>query len=591
MPQALVPALIGIGLSATAATVASTAIYVAGTYFISDLLSGGGPKPDAAETARKSPKPARVHLFGVRRVHGASMLFVNTTDSETVDVWAYLEGPINAVTGIYLNDDITMIDGGFVQELEDGSYGNDKVLAGYNLGALTETAHVEVVSRVPAWTSNHRGDGIVSGYLIKTGVKSENFLNIYPQGDNVLMSLVAEGHFCHDPRDPYSDPDDASTWPYTENPVLHLLWFKTVFKGADYAARIAPVEDFWMDAADVCDEVMSLDAGGTEPRYRGCVMFAADANPAEIESQLLATFDGWTGEDENGCIKVFAGELYAPTVSIGPSQIIDYEVQEFVEDENRLNEIIVRHVSADHDFNEVEPEPWRDEADITARGKTVNTPLDLQVPSHTQARRLAKRSMARANAPQRGMVRVVYSAREALAERYIDLLIEESGETFFDGVAEVVGGETDHETGGAIIEWIAVDPNVDTWNPATEDGEPAPTQSKVYLAPLVAPTIDTATAEFDEFAGARIAIVFDAITETDVTWFTRWRIAGDTSWLEAGAEPSGTTIHTGAVAVNESVEVAIAYQVTDGRFSGWSDTETVDTTAEEIIYDGGDAST
>src|SRR5690606_18052464 len=226
--------------------------------------------------------------------------------------------------------------------------------------------------------------------------------------------------------------------------------------GEDYATKIAPVEQYWIDAANVCDEAIPLAGGGSEPRYRSCVMFAADANPADIEAQILATFDGWTGEDENGCIKVYAGKLYEPTLNIGPSQIIDYELQEFVEDENRLNEIIVRHVSAEHDYNEVEPEAWRDDSDITTRGKIVNSTLDLQVPSHTQARRIAKRTMARTNAPQRGTARVVFSARGVLAERYINLTLEEAGTTFFSGRVEVLGGERDHETGGAVIEWVAV---------------------------------------------------------------------------------------------------------------------------------------
>lgn len=547
---------------------------------IGDLLGigPGRPKVPASERPIKTPTPARVHVLGKRRVHPAQMLFVNTSDSETVDVWAYCEGPVNAVTQVYLNDDPATIVGGVVQELDDEAYGDDKVLAGYNLGADPNAAHAPVVSRVPDWTNDHRGDGIVSGYLVKTGVKSKDFVKIYPRGDNVAMSLVIEGHFCHDPREPGSDPEDPATWLYTENSVLLLLWFKTYFLGNDYAARIAPVEQYWIDAADICDEAVSLDAGGTEARYRGCILFAADNNPASVESEILATFDGWLGEDENGCIKVFAGKLYAPTVSVGPSQIIDYELQEFVEDENRLNEVIVRHVSAGHDFNEVEPEPWRDDSDITERGKIVSIPLDLQVPSHTQARRLAKRAIARTNAPQRGSIRTVFSAREALAERYIDLTIEESGTEFFSGTVEVIGGERDSETGGAIIEWVAVDANVDAWNAATEDGEPAPTAAKYYLPPLTAPTIDTATGELDASGTfARIAVVFDAITEPSPTWFIRWRVDGETSYVEAEASPTSTTIRTGAVPADELIDVSISYS-SGGRFSEWSADSTVDTT-------------
>lgn len=587
MPQALIPILISIGLSALAATVVANVIVFAASYFISDLLRGGPPKPDAAERQVKASKPARVHVLGQRRVYPSMALFANNSDSETIDVGAYCEGPINAVTRTYLNDDQVTITGGVVNALADGSYGGGAVLAGYNLGANPNVAHAPVVSRVPAWTSNHRGDGIVSGYVIKQGVKDKVFIDTYPQGDNVVMSLVVEGHFCHDPRNVGSDPENPATWPYTENAALHLLWFKTVFKGADYAAKIAPVEQYWIDAADVCDEAMTLSAGGSEPRYRSCIIFSAESDPTRVEEAILATFDGWTGEDENGCIKVFAGKLYEPTVSIGPDQIIDYELQEFVEDENRVNEIIVRHISADHDFAEVEPEPWRDESDITERGQLVSAPVDLQVPSHTQARRLAKRSMARSAAPQRGTVHVVFSARAALSERYIDLEIVEAGTTFFSGVVEVIGGERDFETGGAVIEWVAVDPNVDAWNPVTEDGEPAPSADKYYLAPIAAPTIDSAVPVFNGTeTSVQVEITFDAIAESNVTWFTRWRVQGDTAWLETEAAPSGSVLMTGTVPLNTDIEVQIAYRSTDGRFSDWSATSTVDTEVDEVIIDG-----
>jgi hypothetical protein len=397
------------------------------------------------------------------------------------------------------------------------------------------------------------------------------------------MSLVVEGRKCHDPRDLGSDPTDPATWPYSDNSALLHLWFYMVYKGYDYAEKIAPVESLWVDAADICDESMSLDAGGAEPKYRGCIMFDTTMEPSAIEDEIRAAYDGWTAPDENGCIKVYAGKLYTPTVTITAADIIDYSLSEFVEHENYVNEIIVRHVSAAHDYNEVEPESWRDESDITTRGRVNSTGVDLQVPSHTQARRLAKRRMARNNAPYKGSVRVLFSSRAALYERYINLTIVDAGTTFFDGVVEVIGGERDYESGGATIEWVAVDENVDSWNAATEDGEPAPTQAKFYLAPLDTPTVSTATATLDSTGtAARIALDMDAITVTGVTWFTRWREAGDVSWLVEEQSTTGTVLITGQVPVDTNIEVAASYKSADGRRSDWSSTETVGTATSSL---------
>jgi len=592
MPQALVGVIVKLGVSKLVATIAANVIVAAATTAITSLLfKPSVPKPDASERELKSPTPPRIYVLGKRRVFGSSMLFVNTTDSETVDVWAYCEGPIHAVAQVYLNDDPVTITAGSVQPLPDESYAGNKVLAGYNLGAFTETAHAPVVARVPDWTVNHRGDRIVSGYLVKQAVKADEFLEVYPQGDGVTMSLVVEGRLCHDPRNPGSNPLDPATWSYTDNAALHLLWYFMTYRSFDYATRIAPRLSMWISAADDCDVAMPLKDGGTEPKYRGCVMFSAEVEPKDIEEQFRQCFDGWTGRDENGCVLVYSGKVTAPTFSVGPGMILDYEVQSFVESENTLNEIIVRHVSEPHDFNMVEPTPWRDDGDILDRGMIVSATAEYQVPSHTQARRLAKRQLARANAFNRGKVMLNHLGREAANHRFVALKIVEAGATFFDGIVEIISAERDYETSGVTLDWISVDVNTDDWNPATEDGEPAPTATKTYLSPLEAPTIISASADFSDIGqsddlggssvkGVRILIAANGPIRDDLTWYARWRVnSGPWSERQYGdADPGpGVSLVTDYVPYGTMVEVQVSYGTGDGRTSAWSLSKDVDT--------------
>lgn len=582
MPQAVVAALVAIGLSVTAATIVTAAIFIAAGLLLSG--GGGGRRAEQSERTVRSPAPARVWITGRRRSYGAQMLFANGANGSTVDVWAYAEGPNNAVIAAYINDDRITVSGGFVQALSDRSYGQNKLQAGWNLGAATETAHAAVTAAFSGWTTAHRGDGICSGYLVKQPVKSEDFLEVFPQGDNTQLSLVIEGVKLFDPRAEGQDPYDPSTWAYDDNAALVHLWFRLVIIGDDYDEVIAPHENLWIAAANECDVAMTLSAGGTEPKYRAWVMFDLSADPSEIEEEIRKTYDGWTAFDGNGALKVYAGKLYAPTVSVGPAQIIDYSLSDGVQTEERTNQIILRHISADHDYLEVEPEAWRDEADITARGKELTSPLAVQVPSHTQARRLAKRAMSKINAAQRGMVRVKHSAREALAERFIALTIEEAGYVFFTGTVEVVGGEFDPETGGAVIEWISTEAAVDLWVPAAEDGQPAPVEGKVYVTPPTLPTIDDAVGELDGGSSARIALSFTLPSGAGSTWFTRWRVAGDSSWTvetHSDVTASGTLL-TGSVPLNASIEAAIAYTGAGGIFSGWSTTETISTLEADL---------
>lgn len=587
MPQALIPVLAGILGSTLAATIVATAIFYVATTLITGMLMGGGSqKAEAGERTVRSPRPPRVYVLGgVRRVFGSQMLFSNGTDRSTLDVWAFCEGPISAVVQVFLNDDRVTLAGGYVQQLSDGSYKSNKAMAGYTLGPTPNVAPAAITAVSGGdWTANHRGDGIVTGYLRKIPVKSEDFLEVFPQGDNVTMSLAVEGMLVHDPREVGCDPDDPSTWVYRTNAVLLHLWFLMVFKGKDYATKFLPVEAMWIDAADIADEAVALAEGGTEPRYRGAILFSADMNPAQIEDDIRRTYDGWTAPDEHGCIRVFAGKLYVPTVTLDEHDIIDYQLRKNVPIEDRLNEIILRTYSPDHDYQEVECESWRDEDRILANGE-INTTRTYQVPSYAQGRRLSKRDMARANPAASGAVSFKRSGLPALRERFVNLLIQEGGITLLDEVVEVIAGERVAESGGGALEFIVVDANIDAWNAVTEQGEPAPSGDKVYLTPLDAPVIAGVTVLTDDTGAARVEIEVDAPGYEGVTWFTRWREQGSTSWLVEQQEVEGLLLTTSQVPIGVTVEVSAAYTV-NGQLSPWADTEEIDT--EEIIFDGGD---
>ena len=203
--------------------------------------------------------------------------------------------------------------------------------------------------------------------------------------------------------------------------------------------------------------------------------------------------------------------------------------------------------------------------------------------------------MARANALYRGTVTTNVAGRIARNQRYINLRIEEAGTIFFDGVAEITAITRNVATGGVTFTWVAANANIDTWNPATEEGEPAAEGDRVALTPLATPVITAAEAEIgDGGTGARIRITVDGFDRSDITWYARWRVTTDTTWLEqaySDIDPGPMAqLLTGNVPINVSVDVEVAYGVGDGRISDWSPLVAV-STAAEIVYDGGDAST
>lgn len=545
--------------------------------------------PETTESALKTSRPPRVSAYGTSRLYGAYCLYETAEDGTAVDVYAVHDGKIDGVEATYLGDEVVALDGDAVEEGDDGRYRNEAVKLYYTDGSTPGTAFADVISLLPGiWTSDHRGDGVVMMALTAASVKLKRFQETYPQSQVPIPSMVARWQLCPDPAN--VDPTNEAAWTWTENPARQLLHYKLVREGVDFATKIEPAIDSWITAAEDCDDATALKVGGTEARYRSCVAHKHTDQHKDVIGALLATFDGWISPRSDGAYTIYSGRYYEPTVSIGSDEIVSYTWDGVgIDDNEAVNEIIVSYVSADHDYNTVEGEAWTDEADISARGQVLSQPLDVQVPSFPQARRLAKRKMARIMAPTRGTVTTNVAGRAVRGERYIDLHIEEAGSIFFSGPAEITGLTRNMATGGVTFTWVAADPDIDDWDPATEEGEPAALGERVAPQPLVAPTITTAAFFGTDNSssgtpGARIRIAIEGPDRDDLTWFARWRTVGADTWgteLEYSDVAAGASVvlETDFVPTDADVEVEVAYQVGDGRVSAWSASAVAETTA------------
>lgn len=518
------------------------------------------------------------------RLYGASICY-ETVNGTTVDVWAFHDGAASAIVRVYLNDDHITVTNGVVQALPDKSYQGGHVKAGWSLGLPRETAFAAVQAVFPQWTAQHRGDGVVTGYLLKTPEKEKYFLETYPQGDQVAMSLVGQWTPVFDPRDPSQNAYDPTTWKHSENAVLAFIWYLMVERGKDWNTVFVPQLPRILAAINDAGSSQPLAAGGSEMRYRTCLSYKATEAPASVVGSLLACFDGWYIFNEEGHLILYSGRVYTPTVSIGPDQITAFSHQSGVADEDYVNEIGVTYVSSLHDYNSVEAESWRDEDDIAKRGAIRSADLGAVVPSHTQGRRLAKRRMARNNAADRGRVTTNYSGRVVLGERYINLNLTEGGATFFKGVAEVISLERDEMSGGFTFDWVAVDPNIDAWNPATEDGEGAPVGNRYAPGPVPSPTINSVAIDRGENTafetpGVKLTLVVSEPSGLGVTWYVRTRAVGGSAWLEQAypdIDPGpSVTLQTGFLSVG-NVEAEVSYRTADGRLSAWVGQDPIDT--------------
>ena len=569
------------------------------------LYKPKAPKPEQTERAIKVPVPPRVSAYGRVKLFGSYVLFVTNDSGYAVDVWAFHEGRVDGIERYYLGDkQVALNASSFVVEDADGAYGSgDTIRIGARLGLQTETAFSEVIARLPQiWTAQHRGDGVVTACMISKPVKAANFSKIYPQGgpDATPLALVLRAQCVFDWRDPTQSVADPASWKWSENAALHVAHYYLVRAGKDWETHFVPTLAYWTAFADDCDVPMPLKAGGTEPRYRSCVSHKHTDPHKAVLGNLLACCDGFVAPRADGALMAFSGRYTPPTVSIGPDVIVNYSWDEGVVDEDAINEVTITYLSSAHDFNTVDAQAWQDEDAIEAAGEVKSTLLDNQVPSHAQARRLAKRLLSKTMALHRGSVTTNRHGRVVRGQRFINLHIEEAGAVFFSGPAEITRLTRNLSTGGVTFTWIAADPNVDSWNPATEEGEPAPVGNRVAAEPLEAPTIISATANFstvgqnpdseDEAGepiegtvstGARILIASTGPVRDDLTWYGRWRVGTSGSWNEReypDADPGpGVSFLTEFVPLAADLNVQTAYSTGDGRLSPWSEAKVVDT--------------
>lgn len=597
-----------IGLSATAASSVVSAVTFAGIASAAGLLGLGpsAPKPDTADTPIKTARPPRVSAYGRSRLYGAYAFYDTAPDGTAVDVYAIADGKADEIEHFYLNDDAVTVDGsGAVTEGTDGRFKSDAIHLYSTDGSAPGAGFPAITALVGGgvWGADARGDGVVAAALTAKSVKAKDFQETYPAGGVPALSVVARWQLCPDPA--IAGAWQPALWSWTENPVRQLLHYKMVRAGprpalpksdsgyaaaeeslwaAWWAEKITPTLGLWQAAAADCDSARELAGGGTESRYRSAVAHKHTDKHQNVIAALLATFDGWIATRSDGALVVYSGRYYEPTISIGPDQIIAYTFDSGPPDEaEAVNEIGCSYISGDHDFNTVECDPWRDESDISARGQILSVPLEAQVPSHGQARALAKRLMARKQAVARGSCTTNIAGRTVIGERFVDLHLEEAGTVFYSGPVEILSARR-ITRGGVAFEWVAADPAVDEWDAATEEGQPAAGGNSVPREALAAPTVDSVTLT-DE--GNLAVTASDPDGRNDLTWRVRARATGSTAW---GPEQESTAMPIGVDRVPNATQMQVqaAYTVGDGRTSPWSAAETVDLI--DVIYDGGTAS-
>lgn len=428
------------------------------------LLSGAfGPKPttstpQAQATVNQSTGP-RIRGYGRAKL-GGTRAFWDSRNGVLYQIVMAHHGQIDAFEQFYVGDRAVTLD-------ENGTVLNGGltpyVVIRAQDGSPDQTAHGVMLNDWPdIWTADHRLRGIANWMVYFVSPPGEEYQTTFPDGYNTPVRCVCRLSRVWDPR------TDTIAW--SDNPSLCILDYLTHPDGYNRSVEDIDVDSF-AAFADVCDERVALASGDTEPRYRLWGVYALTDDPQEILNKMRAACDAELYQTAEGKIAIRGGKWDAPTVTIRDSDILAHSMEQ---GSNRLaafNELKIIYTSPAHDYQAMEAMAWENLEDQAERG-VLGSSLTLDmVPSPTQARRLAKIHIAKANPAWKGTVVANLSALDALGERTVRLVLPELG---IDDAFFVAGFSIRPDLTGVELSVMSISEAAYSWTTA-EEGEAAPT--------------------------------------------------------------------------------------------------------------------
>ena len=184
-----------------------------------------------------------------------------------------------------------------------------------------------------------------------------------------------------------------------ENPALQLYDYLQTAHGGGFTAGELATDEF-EQAADDCDDVIALKAGGTEARYR-CAMTVDETEDRSVFiAQFLGAMAGGIRTRPDGTIGIRSGKWRTPTVTIEQQDIISIGSADADDTRTSYSKRVSTYLDPTARFTETTTTPFADAALVSRLGDITEKGERFQVPSGTQCARLDKIKMAYDN-PER----------------------------------------------------------------------------------------------------------------------------------------------------------------------------------------------
>lgn len=423
-----------VGTYALGAAIVGYVVTTAVTSFIMAALTPEPGLPDSRGLLvnARSSVAAQEFVYGQIR-KGGVITYIETTGGNNKHLHqtiAFAGHEVEEIGDVYLNDQIVTItdDGGFAENgtdltisgpgwVTDGRWCNfntvndqDSVYYGDKVrvpkvrilkhdGSQTATTDYFVGSSTTslsntflAETNNFDG----TGEPVSTTFVGNEIAYIYARltfSDKVftngvpLITAVVKGRKVYDPR--------TATTAYSNNAALVIRDYLT----SAFGLNDSEIDDtYFAAAANICDEDVALDGGGTEKRYTINGVVPATTSRGEVLTQMMSACGGtlfWGG----GKWKLIVGDYVAPTKTLTMDDLrsaISLDTRLNLRDQ--FNRVSGTFTSAADDWITTDY-PAITSATFLAEDGGQDAPLDLPLPfttSAASAQRLAKQTLFRA---------------------------------------------------------------------------------------------------------------------------------------------------------------------------------------------------
>lgn len=352
------------------------------------LLTGGsgGRGASGRTLSFAAPVTPREVCYGAVR-KGGVIVFVHETGSSNrfLHLVIALAGhEVESIGATYFDGEEVIAADGTVSDKYDGF-----VIIEKRLGIDDQEAFSQLQADAPdKWTTSHRLDGIAAVYL---RLRFNN--DLFPRGLPDISFDVEGKNDIYDPR--------TETTGYTANAALCLADYMAgdlYGLGTKIGAEDGIAEADLIEAANICDEDVTLAGSGTEKRYTSNGVVSTDQTPKAIVEAMLTAMGGkaiWPG----GAWKLRAAAYRTPSVTLTPDDVREdgMTVQTRISRADNFNGVRGRFVSPENNW-QPDDFPAVQSAVYVAEDGGEESWRDLSLPFTTSAataQRLAKIELER----------------------------------------------------------------------------------------------------------------------------------------------------------------------------------------------------